>query len=334
MPRYGKSSKSSRFSKSGSTRRATSRTSFRKALKDKLARTKRALRPATTAAVKANTTKLARLTAKVRGPLQTQTSVLDLHGTHYPTNISPWILHVNDPGVGTHGPDVFHVNNLLNSTPAIGNFQLWQDSEGFHEQDAQHHPNYPCYLIGVDYQFKISGFTQNTHIKIDVIRQKKMMGDFWEQRGNGNFLPQTLKKLKNLAGFSPNEINKEYFTVLQSRKIFLNSRGSSSIHDAALDLDGIENTVDATTRNEKHCHLYVPIKATLKPIKSGTAELFGDMDSDGMHNTFTYDKMHPLKNIWILISTDDDTELGDSFTGNEVKVEIIRKCLWRDQVSV
>jgi hypothetical protein len=191
-------------------------------------------------------------------------------------------------------------------------------------------------MVGIDYQFKIKGFLQNTHIRIDVIRQKAMMGDFWEQRGNGNFLPQTLTKLKNLAGFSPNELNKSIFKVLQSRKIYLNSRGSSSIADHVLNLDGVtrENTIDGTTPPEKHCHIYVPLNQTLKPIKSGVSERFGDMDSDGQHNTFAHEKMHPLKNVWILISTDDDQQLKDALTGDEIQIEIIRKCIWRDQLAV
>ena len=54
--------------------------------------------------------------------------------------------------------------------------------------------------------------------------------------------------------------------------------------------------------------------------------------SDHPHSAiWAFDNQHPLNNVWCVISTDDESTLGATFTGDAVGVQIIRKLTWQDK---
>ena len=280
-------------------------------------------------AIAKNTRTLKKLVNKVRGPLQTQISTYTGGGLHHVLAESPFLFHVNDPGVGTNGPRMWHRNLAQSSVHVFGNnqFEKYTD-DGYNEHMNKHMPNAHVYMVGVDLQFQISGFVDNTHVRIDIIRQKKINTDFYNQSNATNYLPQTLGNLKELAGFSANELNRQVFEVISSKKVFLNSRGSSNLLDTSQDRE----TIRGTTSNVKHCHIYVPINKDLKMLENHLDESWG-MDHALANHPYDYTNQNPLQNIWCLISCDDKTQMDSIVTGDAVSVSIIRKCYWRDRMD-
>lgn len=83
------------------------------------------------------------------------------------------------------------------------------------------------------------------------------------------------------------------------------------------------------------------LNKVIKQIDASTREdgnmadevgLDGDDSSTGV-GSYNYDNVHPLANLWCIISCDDQSSVLDSVTGDQVAVEIIRTCVWRDPVT-
>lgn len=274
-------------------------------------------------AIARNARAITKLKKDVLGPIQRQVSTFDSAGGYHILANHPFLFQVNDPGYAAGGPKMFHLD-ALGSQSAIGNFALFNDN-GYNEEDHSHVFNNEVYLVGVDLQFEFSGFLDNTHIRVDIIRQKKHCASFWSQTTGNNYLPQTLNKFKQIAGFSAHEINRDMFEVQQTRRIYINSKGSSNTADTAQD----RNTADPTTAPVKHCHIYVPYKKTLRLVGDHSREPLGNVMPSSSH-LYEWGNQHPLANVWCLISSDDYTDLASLVTGDAVSVKIIRKCIWRD----
>jgi hypothetical protein len=48
---------------------------------------------------------------------------------------------------------------------------------------------------------------------------------------------------------------------------------------------------------------------------------------------YAFNNIHPLSNVWCVISCDDTASMTDVFTGDECKVSMIRECCWRDPLD-
>lgn len=271
------------------------------------------------------------------GPVQQQHS---LAGPTFITADHPLCFQINNPAYGTNGPRLLKSDYLgANSLHQHGSFALSQGNP-LHELDEDMHPNGPKLLLkSVDLQFKFEGFVDNTHIRVDIVRQKKAVDpDVWNPNGTENFMPSLLYGFKNLAGFTANTLDRRTFEVLATRKLFMNSRGSSNAIDTAQD----RLTVDATTRNVKFCNINLNLNKVVKQLRAAHDEHTGDImpgqdthgeDGNLAKGQYGYDNIHPLANIWCIVSSDDATHIGSVVDGDGVKCHIIRKCVWRDHLG-
>jgi hypothetical protein len=254
---------------------------------------------------------------------------------------APLLFHVNNPSCGSHGP-YLHTTSfpLYNSTlPTNVNFTKYAGPSDVDndEEDEKHLPNGPkLKLLFADFQFKFTGFANDTRITIHFIQQKSITTDFWNQNKPDQFLPSTLPGFKHIAGFDCNELDRKNYRVLAKRKLYLNASGSSSVLDS-LTSDPSEVTTEATTPPSRYCHIRLNLNKVLKQLNSSLNEYDGADypdnsvdDSERPHGaSWAYDNQHPLSNIFCLISTDDETP----YDGDHVRCDIIRKLAWRDSRS-
>lgn len=305
---------------------ASSRASAQKAARAaQVARRRAPVKAAVRSRVSKNSRAIKKLELKQRGPRQQQISFWECPSGVHVIHDSPFLFHVNDPIAGDKSPQMYHINNLGNVTTMSGRFAKFDDDQGYHQKQGDAAFNPPVYLTGVKLEFEVKGFCDNTRVRIDIIRQKKLGTPFFIPQSTGNFLPHRLDKLKGIAGFHPNELNREFFEVMATRKLFFNSKGSANLADTTAD----RNTLDATTTNVKYTSIYVPVKKELKPMEHSTYEGTGLAAFDDTQ-PFHWEKMYPTHNIWCLISTDDQTDFASVVTGDAITVNIIRKCYWRD----
>lgn len=313
-------------SKYSAAKRASAVRLVQKAVRAKLQyKARHAVRkPPVKKAILQNARAIKRLSKQQLGSAQSYITLFDSPVGHHVIRGSPWLFHVNDPGYASGGSGMMHINNLGQST-SFHDWTLWKDPGGYNEEMGTHVAQSPLYVRGVDLQFEIQGFCKNTHVRIDIIRQKKMDTPFWKRTNTSNYLPQTLEKLVGIAGFGPEHINTDIFQVLKTKRLFFNSKGSANLADKGQD----RNTLDATTRNIQHCHIYVPVNRTQKPVDPDLKE---EMEDGVTNNTnpWHFSNMHPLSNIWCLISTDDKTDIASLVTGDAISVKCVRKFMFRD----
>ena len=328
MPGYGKR-KGTKYSKNAATgRRSSAIRVIQKAARARTAAKSRAAvrRPPVYKAISQNFKAIKSLKKQLLGPIQHQTSTFVAPSGHHIVSFSPWIFHVNDPVSGPPGCNVYHRNNV-GQVASIGHWTKYEDPDGYNELQGTHVVNPDCFLVGTEFQFEISGFVDNTTVRIDFIRQKTFNTSFWERGSSENYLPYTLEKFTHICGFTPNTINSKTFQIIKTKRVFLNSRGSSSNIDATQD----RNTVDATTRNVKTCKVYIPHKRKLKQLDDTRSETAAGISTD--MGLFNFTNQNPLANVWCIISTDDATDLVAPLTGDAISCKMIRKCIWRDPVS-
>jgi len=286
-------------------------------------------------AISRNTTAIRALKDQVFGPIQEQRTVSD---EFVVVASRPCLFLVNNPGLGTYGPQLLREHDTDDHVTSVGSFSLAGQGLPFYTNDGDHCPNGPKLLLKeVDLQFKIHGFLDDTRVRIDIIRQKKaIQGDIWNpQQGLSTFMPHIANGLKYLAGFNSNEIPRDTFQVLQTRHVYLNSKGQANVADTAAD----RNTTDATTVPTKYCHIKLRLNKVCKQLESSLNESTGaDNIEQDVHTedhtdskgNYSFDNQHPLSNIWCVVSSDDATAIGSALTGDAVKVTVLRKCIWRD----
>jgi hypothetical protein len=278
------------------------------------------------------------------GPVQCQMHLS--HKSVTPVKNHPILFCATDVQAGSDLSKIYYVDSgeALNIKLADS---YWAKSDGhkFFANETEHVPNGPkMLLLEAEYTFKITGFLANTHVRIDFVRQKKAIsGDYWNPSTVTNQMPYNADGFKELAGFTTNSIDTRTFQLLATRKVFFNSKGSKNLTDALIEGGGPEsNTVDATTRSEQI--VTVPLRwkggKVIKQLDSSINEVDGedaiDMDAatgDGQRakGSYAFDNVHPLSNVWCIISTDDTTALPDIVTGQSVTVAMIRKLKWRDE---
>lgn len=320
------------------------------------------VRATRTLAVK-NTAALARLKQASYGPIQQHTSEFVptwTGGKIHVTAAHPALFHINNLHNGVTGPAFFTTSSLTHlASTRPGKFVPYQGpSNKYNEaflRDAHNIPNGPkIKILYVEYKLKISGFVDATNILVQVIRQKKIVGDrndFWHQDPEGNdhgqhlpkYLPNCLPAFTKLAGFTANTIDRSKYSVEYEKKIYMNSKGSANPLDAVQD----RNTTDATTSPIRYCTVKVPFKYPVKQLYSTqnqhtggeTPEAGGDPtqvdpmrtgSSSSIDSSWDYSNIHPFANKWLLISSDDQTDFGSIVDSDAVQIEVIRKCVWRD----
>jgi hypothetical protein len=304
--------------------KAVANARFRKRLFTKAGRAK---------AIKSNARAITKLRKQMYGPVQTQSSVSD--GTLTVVADSPILFQVNNPMSGPQGAIIMRatgggVRNMGHFTGSAG--------YGWNADDAAHVPNGPKLLLkSAMFKFKFQGFVDNTKIRIDFIRQKSTIsGDAWNPLGADQFLPHTSYAFRQLCGFTSNYIDRSKYEVITTKHLYMNSRGSANPADVLQD----RNTTDATTSNIRYCNVYLKLNKVCKQLDSSVTEDNGNDDplldahnDDGVlsKNSYDYTNQHPLSNIWCFISTDDQTAFGSIVDGDSVKVDIIRKLVWRDR---
>lgn len=282
--------------------------------------------------------KLTTLRNNQYGHYQTQTSRIG------PLNVvsnSPVALHINNCNSGAHGPTP-HSIDLLGSVYATNDlFQIYQ-GEGavmgdYQDDDVANMCNGPMMRLNwAIFDLKFSGFVDDCKIRIDIIRQKKYVADFWREDKSHQFLPNTLQSFKNLAGFTENRIDTSTFEIIKTKRLYLNSRGSQNVADLTQD----RNTTEATTAPSRQCRIALRMNKVYKQLDSSihqdsNAEV-SNTGSAGLTNhpgSWRHTNLSPLANVWMIISCDDDRSLEDLVGGDNVSVEIIRRMTWQDKIS-
>lgn len=315
-PRYGSASRSSKVS---AKRLSVTRPSARK----------------NTKVIKSNARKLRKLSNQMWGDYQEQKSRLSTTQPVFANG--PVMFHVNNPACGTKGPYLHttsfptynHATTAVHFNKYAGPSDVDND-----EGDEKHIPNGPkLKLLFADFEFKFTGWCNDTRIRIDFIQQKNITTDFWNQNKDDQFLPQTLGGFRNIAGFDCNEIDRKNYRVLATRKIYLDASTSTSATTVALGMQ-TGDISDATTKSARYAHVRLKLNKVLKQLNSSineaSAQDVTDLpvnESDHPHGgAWAFDNQHPLSNIFCLISTDDVT----SYDGDHVQVDVIRKLGWRD----
>ena len=341
---YAKMYKSRDRQGSRTVKRADAAATLQKYARQKAAAKARKITPATTRhlntrAVLSNARAIKSLQFNQWGRIQSQTSYTELQ---HVTSASPLLFHVTNPLHDMHGPYLWHLS--LGVPLATGrNFKLWQNqhSHALDQLDKTIYPNGPLLkMLRATFEFKFSGYLDDTRIRVDFIRQKKMDTDFYNQNLSQQFLPSTLNGFTDLAGFNPNQIDRTKFQVLATRRLYINSKGSANLADIAQD----RTTTEATTAPAKYCKISLKLDKILKQLRTTVSEQGGDEPDypptdTSVHATlhphksnWSFDNQHPLSNIWCLISTDDATDIASAVTGDAVGVQIIRKLTWQDRL--
>jgi len=285
-------------------------------------------------AIRSNAARIAQLKRESYGPLQRQVTKSSQAVTVLADH--PAFFQINNPQFGAEGPLLYRLDGSARHT--VARFDLDESVGRFDAGGNDHRANGPkLFLKEVELMFKFTGFVDSTSVRVDVVRQKKIAhSNLWAISGTENFMPMNVTGFKRLAGFTTNTIDTSMFEVLATRKLFLNSKGSSNVADLAQD----RTTIEGTTPPQQLLTMKLPLNRVLKQIDSSLSEegilhddvgLDGDGHASGV-GSYNYDNQHPLSNIWCLISTDDETAVASVITGDAVSVEIIRTCIWRDPI--
>lgn len=276
-----------------------------------------------------------KLESKVLGPVQEQRSYFET--TQKVTAHSPWCFQVNVAGAHSQtAPHGYHINATGHATQ-FHQFQIFHGQQA--SEDTDNVANHPCFLKYVKMEFEFKGFVDDTHVRIDIVRQKRMGTQDWFQDFQGsvrdNTLPYCLKKFQHLAGFTQERIDPKAWQVLKTRKLYFNSKGVSSLLDHA---NEDYPTVESTTSYVKRCAITVPFNRMLKPLdKGGYGENYGQTDQymstngDNTQGMFSWWNQAPTHNVFCIISCSDQSALGATLTGDAISCKIHRTSVWRDE---
>lgn len=285
-----------------------------------------------------NARQIAQLRNSQWGAYQTTSS--GLSGLLNVTSAHPLAFHINNPHCGTEGPYMYRPNALGAIDATNVGFTQWTgvDEDSHLHRSANFKPNGPRLMLRtVDLQFKFEGFCDETRIRVDVVRQKRLPSDIFNptEATKELFLPYTLTNFKYLAGFTQNTIDRAAYDVIATKHLYLNSKGQANTVDAAQD----RNTIDGTTSTTKFCHIRLKLNKILRQLEPSMNEADGT-DHMAHHpsdfarphpSSYGWDNQHPLSNVWCIISSDDATGFLSSLTGDAVSVNVIRRVTWQDQ---
>lgn len=281
------------------------------------------------------------MATQLYGPLQTQVQISS--AVWIPTRDTPFAFNMTNMNASNYGPQVYKTLNPLGTGDIMatsGRFTRVQPYKHQTEQDHSsegHIVNGPSfYPVGTKLEFRFRGFVDNTHIRIDFVRCKSIVN-----RGGINnnesdidytILPKALFNMRGLAGFNVGQIPNN-FEVIQTKKLFMNSKPKSSLADTAFES---YPTTEGTTSDVKHCSMsyYWPKGTRITQYDTQTNESTGAEATSGFANgPYSWDNTDPRQQVWCIISTDDETTIDAVLTGDEIKVDCIRTCIWRDRLD-
>jgi len=268
----------------------------------------------------------------------------------------PLIFQVNNPQFGVNTNMIMSVQNEGSPPSNIGHWQVPGHIPAY-ANDSSHVVNGPkIKLLSVNYQFRFHGFVNSRMIRIDFVRQKKVVqGSLWNPSDTANFLPNSSHQFQRLAGFTANKIDTKTFEVIATRRVFLDSKGASPLGTQTLEnLPGGENHVpdsNATkvtmpsTGHMRYVNINLPLNRVYKQIDSSVSEVTGD--DEGIHmdphsaqfqtssavGSYSHTNQSPLSNVFCVISCDDNVHFGDTLSGDVVYCAMIRTCRWRDPIA-
>jgi len=367
MP-YGRSTTGRTYKPRFVKSQSTTKRFYQKTAKTNRAAAFSKARKAPVRAIVKNARAITKLKNEAFGPVQTQTS--QMSGSTPVTANQPCFFHVNNPNCGTHGPWMYHAGRGINDQHIADYgryFNVYQNDSDypFQERNEEHVANGPkLKLLYADFQFRFSGYVPDTRIRIDVVRQKRSTSDIYAHWSGiplslAQFLPYTFPGFKQLAGFHPNEIDRKTFEVIKTKHLYMNSHGMSSVVDHAIDAintgtsgaqaDVSHDTVHATTPPVKYYHMRLNLNKIVKQLIPSLSEHSGvdtqagnaleqenNENFQANHSNYKWSNLHPLSNIWVLISCDDHRSLADiiplqgAAANGRVQVDVIRKMCWRD----
>jgi len=252
----------------------------------------------------------------------------------------PFCFQLNNPAVGIDGPQLLRAKGSGDHCDRITDFQMDEHRPLFNSAEEAHYANGPqCYIKFCLLKFHFYGYVDATRIRIDIVRQRRpVQQNVWNPHAAGNYMPNLLNGFANICGFNTNEIDKKTFEVLQTKYLYMNSKGTSNAVDTVQD----RNTTDATTPHDIYCNMFIPMNQLYKQLDSSINEYTGVDDTEmNVHNedgneskgSYSWDNQMPYGkagNVWCVISTDDRTALDELVDGDSVSFDIIRKVSWRD----
>jgi len=292
--------------------------------------------PAKPSTVKKNAQAIKQLKINSYGPLQKQITAFG-DGQVVIAN-QPLCFQLNNPGHALYGPQVLRAHLSADQrVDKATDFSLCQDNLVSDMQD--HQPNGPkCWIKYVQLRFRVSGFVDCTRVKFQIVKQRRIPYNLWDQHSGNNFMPALLPAFANTVGFTAHKVNRKLFQVLQEKTIYMNSRASSNALDTAEDRE----TTEATTPPVKLVNMFVPINKAFKQLDTSTDEFplneeaeMNPNNEDGnlSKGSYAFDNQHPYDNLWCVITTDDESSVATIATGDRVLVDCFRTIVWRDPVS-
>jgi len=249
----------------------------------------------------------------------------------------PVCFHLNNTFWGGAGPHLWRKNGVGVIAPfnEFTRGTLYMD-----DNDADNWMNSPNPMVrSVKLDFEFYGHVANTHILIQIVRQKRIDTDYFRisnDRSEDMFMPQSLSKMNDMAGFASNRLDPKSFEIVTQKKVYINSKGTSNAIDLAQD----RLTAYPTTGSRKLCSLYVPINKVFKQLVPTHNQYTGTNDSINVstshshdtHGSFSFENQHPLAAYWCIISTDDTAGITDILTNDTVRFNLMRKNTWQDQI--
>lgn len=292
--------------------------------------------------IKRNTAAIRKLRNELYGPVQRSitynSATFNIHRDH------PALFCVTTPDHGhAHGPRIMSLDATTGNLSSLTHFEQYL-GEGYSrgdyvDDDAHHIANGPkLKLLTVDLAFNVHGYVHDTRVRIDIIRCKKMVHAFWKDEQAKQYLPYTLPALKRITGHTPNEIPRKDMEILATRYVYLNSEEFTTFTDAAV---GEEETNPPSTPGSRRCRIYLKLNKVIKQLDHSTDEDTGaEISIDAGSNVFgsgggyQYNNVHPLANIWCLMSTDSSLNWSGLIDAkHNVNIDIVRKLAWRDHIA-
>jgi len=279
------------------------------------------------------------------------------------TAATPTGLHLNNLNVGAKtnghpaGPQWFQAsdNNPVAEPQYIGVETRAMAIMKDQRNKAHPHCTGPkCKWLGTELQFKFEGFLDDTRVKIFIVQEKKQYRlDPWQQYTTrmsdynnplkddvemAAHMPYTLNQWRNIIGFNANSVNYKQYKVLATKSLYFNSRRTEA---PSGHIEGDNAFVDATTKPVQYCSIKLKPNRMLYQLRSSQNEM-GVMDdltdpapADAAHDQgpWSFDNQNPYANVFCIVTTDDESALTGTLTGDRVKFTCIRRNWWQDQIG-
>lgn len=277
------------------------------------------------------------------------------------TAATPTALHLNNLNIGAKtnghpaGPQWFQASD---NEPVAEPQYLGVETRAMPIMKDQRNKAHPhatgpkCKWLGTELQFKFEGFLDDTRVKIFIVQElRKYKLDPWQQytaRQSNHVvsddvemaphMPYTINQWKNILGFNANKVNYKQYKVIATRSLYFNSRRSEAPSGT---VEGDNGFVDATTKPVQYCSIKIKPNKMLYQLRSTYNEMGvhdditdpAPADADYDQGPWSFDNQDPHANWWAIVTTDDESALGGTITGDRVKFTCIRRNWWQDQIG-